>query len=123
LEDDKENPNELPPEQILKLRPLVVEELNHRNRTAKLGDRLERMLDEGLEVSSTSFAPQNVPIILRWLAVLMAVVGLYLMFVWPRAIQSIPKLNAYYLDKLIACVRRWRESGELFTRSRRGSAR
>jgi len=87
---DKENPYQLPPEQLRQLRPLVVAEVNRRNPTAKLGDRLERMLDNRLEVSSTSFSPQNALILLRWLAILMAVVGLCSMFVRPRAV-SIPR--------------------------------
>jgi hypothetical protein len=83
---DKQNPYELTAEQIQLLRPLLVAELNRRHPRAKLGDRLERMLDDGLEASSTSFAPQNVPILFKWLALLMAVVGLCSMFVRPRAV-------------------------------------
>ncbi|HEV2949681.1 MAG TPA: hypothetical protein VGX70_20055 [Gemmataceae bacterium] len=62
---DKENPFELPPEQIRMLRPLVVAELNRRHPGTNLGDRLEKMLDDGLEVSATSYAPQNALILLR----------------------------------------------------------
>src|SRR5262249_26457720 len=51
---DKENPLELPPEQIRKLRPLVVAELNRRHPGTSLGDQLQKMLDDGLEVSTTS---------------------------------------------------------------------
>jgi hypothetical protein len=86
---DKENPFELPPEQIRKLRPLVVAELNRRHPGSKLGDRLKTMLDEGLETSSTSYAPQNTLIMMRWLALLMAVVGLGSMFIRPRAVPAV----------------------------------
>jgi hypothetical protein len=97
---DKESPYELPPEQIRQLRPLVVAELNRRNPTARLGDRLEKMLGDGLEVSSTSFAPQNAPIFLRWLALLMSVVGLGSMFVQPRPVpEHSPKVG--YLTTLV----------------------
>jgi hypothetical protein len=89
-EGDKKNPYELPPEQIRQLRPLLVTELNRRILRAKLGDRLEKMLDDGLEVSSTSFAPQNASIFLKWLASIIAFVGFSSMFVRPRAL-SIPR--------------------------------
>jgi hypothetical protein len=104
---DKENPYELPPEQIRKLRPLVVAELNRRHPTTKLGDRLERMLDDGLEASSTSFAPQNALILFRWLALLMAFVGLCSMFIRPHKVPVyIPEVG--YLPTLLAYVRRRR---------------
>ncbi len=109
---DKENPYELPPEQIRKLMPLVVAELNRRHPTMKLGDRLERMLDDGLEASSTSFAPQNALILLRWLALLMAFVGLCSMFVRPRAVpEHTPEVG--YLTTLIGYVRRRRRQANV----------
>jgi hypothetical protein len=86
---DEENPYVLPPEQIQKLRPLVVAELNRRHPGTKLGDRLETMLDDGLEVSSLSYPPQNAAVLMKWLAILMAVLGFGLMFVRPRPV-SIP---------------------------------
>jgi hypothetical protein len=87
---DKDNPYELPAEQIQKLRPLLVVELNRRNPWTKLGDRLEKMLNDGLEASSTSFPPQNAFIMLRWLAMLMAVIGLVSMFLRPRPVSRRP---------------------------------
>jgi len=84
--DDKENPPELPPEEIQKLRPLVVAELNLRYPGTKLGDRLEKMLDDGLEVSSLSYPPENAAVLLRWLGIMMGALGLGSMFVRPRAI-------------------------------------
>jgi hypothetical protein len=119
-----EAPYELPSEQMRKLKPLVVAELNRRKPKDKLGDQMENILDEGLEASFTRFAPQNFLILLRWLAILMAVVGAGSMFVRPRDVPALPeKIKAFFLGKLIACVRRWRKSGELFIRSRRGPAR
>jgi hypothetical protein len=88
---DKENPYELSPEQVQKLTPLLVAELNRRHPGTKLGDRLEKMLDDGLEVSSMSYPPQNALILLRWLALLMAVAGFCSMFVRPRAV-SVPRV-------------------------------
>jgi hypothetical protein len=87
---DKENPYELPPDQVRRLMQLVVEELNRRHPGTKLGDRLEKMLDDGLEGSSTSYAPQNTLILMRWLALLMVVVGLGSVFVRPRAVSTPP---------------------------------
>jgi len=104
---DKENPYELPPQQIRKVKPIVVAEFNRRHPTMKLGDRLKRMLDDGLEASSTSFAPQNALILLRWLALLIALVGLCSMFVRPAVVPVYPR-EAGYLTILIAYVRRWR---------------
>jgi hypothetical protein len=83
---DKENPSELLPEEIRRLRPLIVAELNRRNPPAKLGDRLEKMLDDGLEASSTSFSPQNNLILLSWITEPIALVALCSMFVRPRAV-------------------------------------
>jgi hypothetical protein len=122
---DEENPFELPSEQVRRLKPLLVVELNRRHPMTKLGNRLEMMIDDGLEASSTSFGPQNALILLRWLAILMAVVGICSMFVQPSDVPALPKkMKAFFLDKLIACVRRWRKSGELFNRrSHRGPAR
>ena len=88
---DKENPFELSPAQMGRLKPLVVAELNRRNPKAKLGDRLKKILDDGLEVSSTSPDPQNALILLRWLALLMTVVILCSMVVRPRPV-SIPQV-------------------------------
>jgi hypothetical protein len=106
---DKESPYELPAEQIRQLRPLVVAELNRHNPTAILGDRLEKMLDDGLEVSFTFFAPQNALILLRWLGLLMAVVGICSMFLRPRAVPvprvALPMSETEVLLIKIAAVR------------------
>jgi len=111
---DEENPFELPPEQIRNLTPLVVAELNHRHPGTKLGDRLKIMLDDGLEVSSMSYPPQNALILLRWIALLMAAVGLCSMFVRPRAV-SVPRValpmsqNEVLLTKIAAVRERLRK--------------
>ncbi len=81
---DKENPFMLPAEEVRQLRPLVINELNQRQPSAKLGDRLEGMLTTGLEERSY-LCPQNAVVVLAWLSLPMAVVGLCLMFVRPRS--------------------------------------
>jgi hypothetical protein len=81
--DDKLNPLTLPAEQIRRLRPLIVAEMNRRNPVAQRGDRLEQLLNKGLEEKS-SFCPQNAVIVLGWLSLPMAFIGLCSMFVRPR---------------------------------------
>ena len=107
---DKENPSELPPEQIRQLKPLVVAELNRRNPPDKLGDRLVKMLDNGLEASSTSFSPQNGLILLSWITAPIALVALGSMFVRPRAVSlprgALPMSETEVLLIKIAAVRK-----------------
>jgi hypothetical protein len=81
--DDKKDPLTLPPEEIRRLRPLVVAELNRREPDSKAGDRLEQLLNNGLEASS-SVCPQNALIVLSWLSLPMALAGLCSMFVPAR---------------------------------------
>jgi len=106
---DKENPYELRPEQIRKVIPVLVAELNRRVPKGKLGDRLGTMVDDGVEGSSTSYTPQNALVLLRWLAILMTVVGLGSMFIRPRMVSIKPGVlpmsqNEVLLSK-IATVR------------------
>lgn len=81
--DDKLNPLTLPAQQIRRLRPLIVAEMNRRDPAAQRGDRLERLLNSGFEEKS-SICPQNAVIALGWLSVPMAFIGLCSMFVRPR---------------------------------------
>jgi hypothetical protein len=85
--DDKLNALTLPAEQIRLLRPLIVAEMNRRDPAAQRGDRLERLLNNGLEEKSL-FCPQNAVIALGWLSVPLAFVGLCSMFVRPRRAES-----------------------------------
>lgn len=80
---DKDNPLSLPDEDVRRLRPLVVAELNRRDPAAKLGDRLDSLLTDGL--SATSYiCPQNAVILLGWLSLPMALVRLCAMLVRRR---------------------------------------
>jgi hypothetical protein len=74
----------LPEEGLSRLRPLVVAELNRRDPTAHMGDRLDKLLTVGLPLTSY-VSPQNGLILLGWLSLPMALVGLVSMFIPPRA--------------------------------------
>jgi len=84
---DQESPYILPVEQVQRLRPPVVAELNRRNPVAQRGSRLEGMLTEGLQETSY-ICPQNALILLGWLSVPMALVGLSSMFIRPRSARA-----------------------------------
>lgn len=81
---DKEDPFSLPAAELRQLRPLVISELNRRQPSVKLGDRLESLLTTGLEERSY-LCPQNAVVVLSWLSLPMAVVGLGSMFIRPRS--------------------------------------
>ena len=76
---NSENPATLPAEEMRRLRPLLVAELNRSGASPPLGDRLESMLKDGLEDKSI-FCPQNALILVCWLSIPLAVAGLYSMF-------------------------------------------
>ena len=92
--DDKKDLLTLPAEEIRRLRPLVVAELNRRDPAAKRGDRLEHLLDNGLEASS-SMCLQNALIVLSWLSVPMALVGVCSMFVPTRKKATGPEATDF----------------------------
>lgn len=93
---DKVHPFALPDEQLRRLRPLVVAELNRRSAPARSGDRLEGLLTDGL--TETSYrCLQNGIIVLSWVSIPMAVVGLVALFVRPRSasIASAPAIESH----------------------------
>jgi hypothetical protein len=85
--DDKDGPFILPVEQVHQLRPLVIAELNRRNPAAHHGDQLEVLLTDGLAATSYVCA-QNVLILLGWLSLPMALIGLGSMFIGHRPGES-----------------------------------
>ncbi|MBI3406967.1 MAG: hypothetical protein HY040_01240 [Planctomycetes bacterium] len=82
--DDKESSFALSAEQVRRLTPLVIAELNGRDPNAKLGTRLEGLLKDGRETKSYVCA-QNAVILLGWLSVPLGLIGLCSMFIRPRA--------------------------------------
>ena len=82
----------MPAEDIRQLRPQVVDELNRRNPAAHSGDRLEGLLTDGLEETSY-VCPQNALILLSWLSLPMALVGLGSMFIRPRSAPTTGQAN------------------------------
>jgi hypothetical protein len=69
----------LPPEDLVRVRPLVIAELNHRSGDERWGDRLASILDEGVEETSY-MSLQNGVILLGWLSLVPALWGIKVMF-------------------------------------------
>lgn len=66
------------------LKPQVIAELNQRQPSEGLGDRLDDLLTNGINEASY-ICPQNAIIVGSWLALPMALIGLLSMFVAPQA--------------------------------------
>jgi len=79
----KEHPFTLSQEEIDQLRPAIVEELDRRAPYQNLGQQLERLLQEGLQESS-SLCLKNAAILIAWIFLAVALVAVGLMFVEPR---------------------------------------
>jgi hypothetical protein len=73
----------LPADEVERLRPLIVAELNRRFPDERRGDRLERLLTQGVS-EGNSYCIPNMAIILAWLFGLLAVAAVCSMFVRPR---------------------------------------
>jgi hypothetical protein len=85
-------PGLLPAEDVVRLRPLVIEELNRRFPNELRGDRLAQLLDYGIE--RTSFVcGQNAVILLAWLSLPIAVLGFVAMFIEPPRHAKLPDLQ------------------------------
>lgn len=69
---------------LKKLGPLVVEELNRRAPNEHRGDRLTQLLDQAIERSSY-LCVQNAVILLAWLSVPIALASIVAMFIEPRS--------------------------------------
>jgi hypothetical protein len=70
----------LPAEDVARLRPLVIEELDRRSPGERRGDRLAGLLEHGLD--RTSFVcVQNAVILLAWLSLAAALLGFVAMFI------------------------------------------
>ncbi len=78
-----DEPPWLAADDLKRLRPLVIEELNRRSPREHRGDRLAQLLDEGLERSS-DICIQNAVILLAWLSLLIALLSIIAMFIKPR---------------------------------------
>jgi hypothetical protein len=76
-------PLSLPPADLIRLRPLVIEELNRRSPNEHRGDRLAQVLDNGIERSSY-VCVENAVILLAWLSLPMAVLSIVSMFIQGR---------------------------------------
>jgi hypothetical protein len=75
----RDEPAFLPSEDLARLRPLVIEELNRRAPKEHRGDQLAEMLDYGIGL--TSFVcVQNAVILLAWLSLPVALFALIAMF-------------------------------------------
>ncbi len=72
---DAANPVSLPRDEMAKVRPVVVAELNRRHPGSRLGDRLEGVLAGPVE-TDTWVCPQNAAILVSWLSVPMAALAL-----------------------------------------------
>jgi hypothetical protein len=70
----------LPTNDMMRLQPLVIEELNRRSPNEHRGDRLAELLDRGIERSSFACV-QNAVILLAWLSLTMALLGFVAMFI------------------------------------------
>ena len=77
------DPVQLPQEDLKRLRPMLVEELNRRNPNEHWGDRLTSLLDLGLQRTSY-LCIQNAVILLAWLSLPLAVLSMVMMFIRPR---------------------------------------
>jgi hypothetical protein len=91
LDDAWQNDREhlfLPTTELDELRPAIVEELEQRAPGQHLGQRLERLLQDGLQESS-SVCVQNAVILLGWILLGLALVAVLLMFVKPRASKDL----------------------------------
>jgi hypothetical protein len=83
----------LPAEDVERLRPLVIEELNGRSPNEHRGDRLAELLNHGIE--RTSFVCiQNAVILLAWLSLPLALLGLLAMFLEPPKKITSPDLQS-----------------------------
>jgi hypothetical protein len=81
----------LPTEDVVRLRPLVIEELNRRAPNEHRGDRLAELLDHGIERSSFVCA-QNAVILLAWLSSAMALLAFVAMFIAQPQKATVPDL-------------------------------
>jgi hypothetical protein len=87
---DKSHPRELTQSELEQLRPQVIELLNQRSPNERLGDRLEQLLETGIEKTSY-LCVQNALILAAWLSFLPALAALVAMFVNPK--QVLDKLK------------------------------
>ena len=81
----KAEPFWLPPEDLERLRPLAVVELNRRSGEQRWGDRLQKLLETGADRESF-LCLQNVLLAAAWLAVVLAVVAIISMFIRPAGV-------------------------------------
>lgn len=73
-----------------RLRPLVIDELNRNPPNERRGDRLARLLDQGIERTSY-ICVQNAVILLAWMSVAIACLSFVMMFIKPRKRAGSPK--------------------------------
>jgi hypothetical protein len=72
---------------VKRLRPLVIRELNRRSPNEHRGDRLTQLLDNGIERSSY-LCVQNAAILLAWLSVPIALAAIVAMFIEPQQTKA-----------------------------------
>jgi hypothetical protein len=78
-----EGPQWLAADDLERLRPLVIEELNRRSPSEHRGDRLAQFLEHGAERSSV-VCVQNAVIMLAWLSLPIALLSMIAMFIKPQ---------------------------------------
>jgi hypothetical protein len=83
----------LPIEDVVRLRPLVIEDLNRRSPNERRGDRLAELLDHGLERTSFVCA-QNALLLLAWLSLPVALLGFVAMFIERPKHAAAPDLQS-----------------------------
>jgi hypothetical protein len=78
-----EDPLSLAADDVTRLRPLIIEELNRRSPNEHRGDRLTQLLDHGIERSSY-ICVQNAAVLLAWLSLPIVLLSIVAMFIEPR---------------------------------------
>lgn len=87
--DSKNHPYMLSDKQVQELRPQIIEELNKQKPGERLGDRLDQLLQHGLEETSY-VCLQNVIIWIVYLSIVLAVVAIGFRFLTPPALTDLP---------------------------------
>jgi hypothetical protein len=80
----------LPADDMNRLRPLVIDELNRNSPNERRGDRLAKLLDQGIERTSY-VCVQNAVILLAWVSVVIACLSFVMMFIKPRRCAESPE--------------------------------